>query len=34
MTTDIWTTTNPMHAIPCHHGREYMRALGELQMIL
>ena len=28
MTTNISTTTNPMYAVPCHHGQEASANIG------
>ena len=28
MTTNISTATNPMYAVPCHHGQEVSAYIG------
>ena len=29
-TTNIATATNPMHEVPCHHGREVSACIGSV----
>ena len=34
MTTNIATATNPLHAVPCHHGREVSACIGSVAVAM
>ena len=34
MTTNIVTATNPLHAVPCHHGQEVSVCIGSVAVAI